>query len=236
MELIQTIGPKMIKLQNAYGQKAIQSILDKYKGTTEYAIISNLLLRNMAKAQYSTRNIGHFALALDNYCHFTSPIRRFPDLAIHHLLNIFNNDYTKYNQDIVENLDYISSHSSYKERQADEAERDYLKLKMAEFMANHIGEDFEGIILDIDRDSVIIKLENNVKGVLTYSDEFSQAFIIDSFNKELKCAHSKNTVKLGTKVTVRVEDVNIPQKEVYFELREIHKYNKLSRKLPNSYE
>ena len=236
MELIQTIGPKMIKLQNAYGQKAIQSILDKYKGTPEYAIISNLLLRNMAKAQYSTRNIGHFALALDNYCHFTSPIRRFPDLAIHHLLNIFNNDYTKYNQDIVENLDYISSHSSYKERQADEAERDYLKLKMAEFMANHIGEDFEGIILDIDRDSVIIKLENNVKGVLTYSDEFSQAFIIDSFNKELKCAHSKNTVKLGAKVTVRVDDVNIPQKEVYFELREIHKYNKLSRKLPNSYE
>jgi len=97
LELIQTIGSKMIKLQNAYGQKAIQGILKKYKGTPEYSIISNLLLRNMSKAQYSTRNIGHFALALDNYCHFTSPIRRFPDLMVHHLLNIFNKDYSMNN-------------------------------------------------------------------------------------------------------------------------------------------
>lgn len=87
VELIETIGPKMIKLQNAYDQKAIQSILNKYKGSPEYSIISNLLLRNMAKAQYSTTNIGHFALALDNYCHFTSPIRRLPDLIVHNLLN-----------------------------------------------------------------------------------------------------------------------------------------------------
>lgn len=237
MELIQTIGPKMIKLQNAYGQKAIQSILDKYKGTPEYSIISNLLLRNMAKAQYSTRNIGHFALALDNYCHFTSPIRRFPDLAIHHLLNIFNNDYSKNNQgQMTEELEHISAHSSYKERQADDAERDYLKLKMAEFMAEHIGEDFEGIILDIDKDSVIIKLDNNVKGILAYTDEFSQAFTIDTYSKELKCTYSKNKVKLGTRVTVRVYEVNIPQKEVYFDLRELHKNNTLTRKLPDNHE
>lgn len=235
MELIQTIGPKMVKLQNAYGQKAIQNILDNYKGSPEYAIISNLLLRNMAKAQYSTTNIGHYALALDNYCHFTSPIRRFPDLAIHELLNIFNNDYSMNNHSgLTEELDYISSHSSYKERQADDAEKDYLKLKMAEFMASHIGEEFEGIILDIDKESVIIKLDNNVKGIVAYTDTFDQAFIVDSFNKVLKCTHSKNKYNLGTRVTVKVYDVNIPQKEVYFDLKELHKDKTLTRTLPNN--
>lgn len=233
MELIQTIGPKMIKLQNEYGQKAIQSILSKYKGSPEYSIIYNLLLRNMAKAQYSTTNIGHFALALDNYCHFTSPIRRFPDLIIHHLLNIFNNDYSKGKDGkLVEDLDNISNHSSYKERQAEDAERDYLKLKMAEYMASHIGEDFEGIILDIDHDSVIIKLDNNVKGILAYTDSFDQAFIVDSYRKELKSTYSKTKIKLGTKVLIRVHEVNVPQKEIYFELRDIHKNNTLTRKLP----
>lgn len=231
IELIQTIGPKMIKLQNAYGQKAIQGILKKYKGTPEYSIISNLLLRNMSKATYSTKNIGHYALALDNYCHFTSPIRRFPDLMVHHLLNMFNKDYSLNNLDkTTEWLEGISAHSSYKERQADDAERDYLKLKMAKFMENHIGEEFEGTLIDIDKDSVIIKLDNNIKGVIAYTEEFSQAFYVDSYQKELRCNYSKTKAKLGTRVTIKVHDVNIPQKEVYFDIVEIHKNQTLTRK------
>ena len=99
IELIDRLGYKLIQIQNAYGQKEIQNILNEFKDTPEYTIISNLLLRNMAKAKYSTENNGHFALALDNYCHFTSPIRRFPDLVVHTLINIFiNNDYSKNNQ------------------------------------------------------------------------------------------------------------------------------------------
>ena len=231
IELIQTIGPKMIKLQNAYGQKAIQGILKKYKGTPEYSIISNLLLRNMSKATYSTRNIGHYALALDNYCHFTSPIRRFPDLMVHHLLNMFNRDYSLNNLDkTTEWLEGISAHSSYKERQADDAERDYLKLKMAKFMENHIGEEFEGTLIDIDKESVIIKLDNNIKGIIAYTDEFSQAFYVDSYQKELRCNYSKTKAKLGTRLTIRVHDVNIPQKEIYFDIVEIHKTQTLTRK------
>ena len=231
IELIQTIGPKMIKLQNAYSQKAIQSILKKYKGSPEYSIISNLLLRNMSKAQYSTQNIGHYALALDNYCHFTSPIRRFPDLMVHHLLNMFNKDYSMNNlSKLEERLEGISTHSSYKERQANDAERDYLKLKMAKFMESHVGEEFEGTLIDIDNESVIIKLDNNVKGSIAYTDEFSQAFYVDSFQKVLKCHHSKTNAKLGTRVTVKVNSVNIPLKEVYFDLMEIHKNQTLTRR------
>ena len=224
MELIQSVGSKMIKLQNSYGHAAIQSVLNKYKGTLEYSIISNLLLRNMSKAKYSTTNIGHYALALDNYCHFTSPIRRFPDLMVHHLLNIFNKDYSMNNLDkIKERLDEISEHSSYKERQANDAERDYLNLKMAKFMASHIGEEFEGMIIDIDSVSVSVKLDNNIKGIIALTEEFAEAFYIDPIKKELKSISSKTKVKLGTRVTVKVDDVNIPLKEVYFELKDIHR-------------
>ena len=234
VELIQAIGSKMIKLQNAYGQKAIQSILKKYEGTPEYSIISNLLLRNMSKAQYSTTNIGHFALALDNYCHFTSPIRRFPDLMIHHLLNIFNKDYSMNNLDkIEERLENVSNQSSYKERQADDAERDYIKLKMAKYMKDHVGEVFEGHIVDIDNESIIIKLDNNIKGIIAYTEDFSQAFYVDSYKKELKCKYSKTSAKLGTRVSIKVHEVNIPQKEVYFELIDLIKDVKLVRTKDN---
>lgn len=233
LELIQTIGPKMIQIQNAYGQKAIQGILKKYKGTPEYSIISNLLLRNMSKAQYSTKNIGHYALALDNYCHFTSPIRRFPDLMVHHLLNIFNKDYSMNNlSSIEERLESISAHSSYKERQADDAEKDYLKLKMAKFMESRIGETFEGTLIDIEHDSIWVKLDNNIKGIIAYTEEFSQAFYVDSYQKELRSTYSKIKVKLGSRVIIKVHEVSIPQKEVYFELMDIVRDTKLVRILP----
>ena len=231
LELIQTLGPKLIKLQNAYGQKEIQNILNEYKGTPEYSVISNLLLKNMAKAKYSTERIGHFALALDNYCHFTSPIRRFPDLAIHSLLDLFNKDYLKNdNYELQSKLQEISEHSSYKERQADDAERDYLKLKMAEYMKEHLGEEFDGTIMDIDGNSVHIKLDNNVRGVLAYTGEFSEAFSVDSNKKEIKSLYSKTVVKLGTRVTVKAHEVNVPAKEIFLELIEIHKTKQLIKK------
>lgn len=231
IELIQKVGSKLVSIQNAYGQKAIQGILNKYKGTKEYSIISSLLLRNMAKAQYSTKNIGHFALALDNYCHFTSPIRRFPDLMVHHLLDIFNEDYISFSDEKLETtLENISIHSSYKERQADDAERDYLKLKMAKFMSNHIGEVFEDTIVDIDHDSVYVKLDNNVIGILAYTEDFSSSFYIDNYNKELRCLHSKTKGKLGTRAVIKVHNVNIPLKEVTFELLELIHSKELTRK------
>lgn len=222
------IGNKLVRLQNAYGPKAIQYILDSYRNTPLYSVVSNLLLRSMAKAKYSTDNVGHFALALDSYCHFTSPIRRFPDLMVHTLINRFNGNNATYNnlQALEEELAGIASHSSYKERQADDAEKDYIKLKMAEYMQEHIEEEFEGFILDIDKDKVFIKLDNNIKCLLDPTGEFAYSFNADHHTKTLSCRYSNQKLRLGTRVLVKVTYIDDAQKTIYVDVKELIKKQK----------
>lgn len=224
------LGKKLISIQNSYGPKAIQSILDDYKDSPLYSVVSNLLLRSMAKAKYTTENIGHFALALDSYCHFTSPIRRAPDLIVHTLINKYGSKDFKYNNldKIQIELSEMAAHSSYKERQADDAEKDYIKLKMAEFMEEHKDEEFEGIILDIDKDKVFIKLDNNVKGLVDSCGDFMLSFDVDATKKILLCKYSKQKVKLGTRVLTKVTNVDLPQKQVYLDVKEIIKDKSVS--------
>ena len=224
------LGRKLISIQNSYGPEAIQSILDDYKASPIYSVVSNLLLRSMAKAKYTTENIGHFALAIDSYCHFTSPIRRAPDLIVHSLINKYNcNNFNYNNLDKIKNeLSEMAAHSSYKERQADDAENDYIKLKMAELMEEHKDEDFEGIILDIDRDKVFIKLDNNVKAILDNCGDFMLSFDLDPTKKVLQCQYSKQKVRLGTRVLTKVTCVDIPQKQVYLDVKEIIKDKNVS--------
>ena len=124
---------------------------------------------------------------------------------------------------MIDQLDEIAEHSSYKERQADDAEKDYLKLKMAKYMEKHKNEEFEGMLLDVDKDNVYIKLDNNIKGVLDLSSDFARAFDIDTQNKILQCNYSKNKINLGTRLKLKVTKINIPQKEIYFEIKEIIK-------------
>ena len=221
------LGKQLIKIQNAYGPKAIQNILDHYKESPMYSVVSNLLLRSMAKARYTTENIGHFALSLDSYCHFTSPIRRFPDLMAHTLIDKYNNKDFKYKhlEKLSDELAEIASHSSYKERQADEAEKDYVKLKMAEYMNEHKEEEFTGIILDLDKDNVYIKLDNNVKCLLDSTGDFLLSFAVDTTKKNLLCKYSKQKIKLGTRILAKVTKVDIPQKKVYLDIKEIIKEN-----------
>lgn len=229
IELIKELGlgKKLVKLHNAYGPKALQSILDQYKETPLYSVVSNLLLRSMAKAKYTTENIGHFALALNSYCHFTSPIRRFPDLMVHTLVNLFNGKNSRYDrlEKIQDELVYVAEHSSYKERQADDAEKDYIKLKMAIFMEEHKDEEFTGMILDMDKDRVYIKLDNNVKCYLDNYGDFAMSFDIDPVKKVLMCKYSKQKISLGTRIAVKVTRVDIPQKEVHVDITKIVKEN-----------
>jgi len=223
------LGKQLVSIQNSYGPKAIQNILEHYKDSPIYSVVSNLLLRSMAKAKYTTDNIGHYALALNSYCHFTSPIRRFPDLMVHTLINKYNGKSFKYNhlENIKDELSFMANHSSYKERQADDAEKDFIKLKMAEYMEEHKDEEFEGMILDIDRDKVFVKLDNNVKCLLDNCGYFMLSFDIDITKKSLLCKHSKQIIKLGTRILTKVTRVDIPQKQVYLDVKEIIKDNNI---------
>ncbi len=150
----------------------MQKVLDELRDKKEFPILSDVLLRSMKKAKYSTNNIGHFGLALKNYTHFTSPIRRFPDLTVHRLLRtyLFNNDLSidtinfnnKYLIDVAQN-------SSEMEVAAQEAERDVLDMKMAEYMEDKIGEEYKGTISGVTNFGFFVVLENLVEGLVHIS-------------------------------------------------------------------
>lgn len=204
VKFITSLGYRLNKCGNIGSPKLIQSILNSLKDEKEYALLSGLLLRSMKKAEYNVDNIGHYGLALDNYTHFTSPIRRFPDLQVHSLLNIYMNSIEKINLNELEQyLRRICSHSSYKERQADAAERESKNLMMAKYMLNHIGEEFEGIIINNEKANILVRTNNLIYGkVLNLSE------------KDIE----KNKYKMGSEVLLKVETVSLIDKTVYFSI------------------
>ena len=152
--------------------KGLQKLLNQIKSLKEAPILNSLLLRTMQKAIYSTNNIGHFGLALKNYTHFTSPIRRFPDTTVHGLLRtyLFNKDLT---DDVInyydKNLEAIALHSSDREQAAIDAEREVTEMKMAEYMEEHIGEEYKGIITTVTNFGFFVQLPNLVEGLVHIS-------------------------------------------------------------------
>lgn len=182
----------------------------------------------MARAEDSVENIGHFALCEEYYCHFTAPIRRYVDLMLQTLEDLFSGECIGYNHidEIRLALRGIASDYNYKERQANDAEVDFAKLRMAEFMMDKTDEEFVGMILDIDKEKIHVLLDNNVRGVLDMESDFGEAFSLNPYRKELICNHSKQVIKLGTKLILKVSRVDIPQKEVYFSVSDILKDDK----------
>lgn len=150
----------------------MQNILKELKDKKEFSILSDMLLRSMKKAVYSTTNIGHFGLALNNYTHFTSPIRRFPDLTVHRLLRTYlfekriDMETINYNQKYL--ID-VATNSSEREVEAAEAERDVLAMKMAEYMEEHIGEEYIGIISGVTNFGLFVQLDNLIEGLVHIS-------------------------------------------------------------------
>jgi len=224
-------GKQLVRIQNAYGPKEIQNILHHYKSSPLFSVVSNLLLRSMAKAVDSVENIGHFALGEEYYGHFTAPIRRFIDLMHQVIEDLFMGDGIGYSyvHEIRKELYEIAADYNYKERQADDAEVDFAKLRMAQYMENHKDEEFIGMILDIDKNKIFVKLDNNVRGILDLDSDFGDAFSVDTHKKELICNYSKQRIKLGTKLLLTVSKVDIPQKEVYFNVKDILKNNNYSQ-------
>ena len=221
LTLLHNQGVKIQKAKEEITPKEIQQIIESIEGLPNEAMISRLVLRSMKQAKYTTECSGHFGLAAKYYCHFTSPIRRYPDLQIHRII--------KYNlrgrlmregrtEHYAEILDEVARQSSVCERRADEAERESDKLKKAEYMSYHLGEEFEGIISGVTGWGLYVELPNTVEGLVHVNTLRDDYYVFDQETYELRGEMTKKVYKLGDKVRVRVADADKMLKTVDFEL------------------
>ena len=189
---------------------SLRKIIDQLKDREDFDILSNMLLRCMQKAEYRSENLGHYGLASRCYTHFTSPIRRFPDTTLHTLLRkyLFNepspNELNKLIDEYEAKLPEICAHSSLKERNAIECERDVDDMKMAEYMEDHIGEEFEGVIDGIMNFGMFIQLPNLIEGLVKLESIKDDYYFFDEELNMLIGKNHKKKFKLGDKVKVKV--------------------------------
>ena len=199
--------------------KEIQKLLAKVEGTAEDSLINRLALRSMKQAKYTAENTGHFGLAAQYYCHFTSPIRRYPDLQIHRIIkeNLrgrMNDDRRSHYESI---LTEVAKKSSERERLAEEAERETIKLKKVEYMTQHIGETFEGVISSITKWGVYVELPNTIEGLIHVTNMYDDHYNYVEESYEMVGEHTGRTYKLGQTVMVRVIDTNRLERTIDFE-------------------
>ncbi len=197
--------------------KQFQQILEQVKGTEEEALINSVAIRSMAKAEYSTQNIGHYGLAFKYYTHFTSPIRRFPDLVVHDLIFSYANK-KKINYTLRE-LDDICKHSSEQERNATNAERESVKIKQVEFMQKHIGDVFPAVISGVTNFGMFVELtENLAEGLIKLRDMENDYYEFNERQYSLVGTRTGKVFRLGDKVNVQVIRVDTERKEIDFVL------------------
>ncbi len=200
--------------------KEIQKLLGRIEGTAEEALISRLTLRSMKQAKYQASCNGHFGLAAQYYCHFTSPIRRYPDLQIHRIIKEnLRGDLTEkrikhYNSILPEVAD-LTSHT---ERRAEEAERETEKLKKAQYMSKHIGEEFEGAVSGITAYGMYVELPNTVEGMIHVTSLKDDYYYYDEEHYEMVGEATRNTYKLGQKLKIKVTGVDNIKNTIDFEL------------------
>ena len=195
-------------------------ILKEVEGKPEEKIVSNMILRTLKVAVYDSENKGHFGIASKYYCHFTSPIRRYPDLFIHRIISKYlKNDYTMsekqvefYNK-VAEN---DAKQSSDREKIATQVERDSIDIKKAEYMSKKIGEQYEGIISGVTQFGVFVELENTVEGLIRFENLGDEYYEYDADHKILIGERTKETFKIGDKINIEVIDANKQEKRISF--------------------
>ena len=192
--------------QDEVHPKELQKLLLRIDGTPEEALISRLTLRSMKQAKYSTVNTGHFGLATSYYCHFTSPIRRYPDLQIHRIIkdNLRGRMNAKRIEHYEKILPEVAKHSSEMERRADEAERECDKLKKVQYMSGHLGEEFWGVISGVTEWGFYVELPNTVEGLVHVTTLTDDYFHYSESTYELIGETTAKRYKLGQKVKVVV--------------------------------
>lgn len=202
--------------------KEIQKLLNNVKGKPEEALISKLTLRSMKQAKYSVNCGGHFGLAMKYYCHFTSPIRRYPDLQIHRIIKenlhgkLGDARASHYNKILPE----VAEASSMLERRADDSEREVEKLKKAEYMEQFIGESFDGIISGVTSWGMFVELPNTVEGMVRVADIPGDYYYFDEEHYSMVGEHTGKTYKLGSKIKVTVAAVDKLVKTIDFVIAE----------------
>ena len=202
--------------------KELQKLLERLEGTTEETLISRLTLRSMKQAKYTTECTGHFGLAARYYCHFTSPIRRYPDLQIHRIIK--DSLRGRMNQEKIEHyrkiLDEVAKQSSERERRADEAERETIRLKKAEYMSRHLWEEYEGVISGVTGWGLYVELPNTVEGLVHVASLQGDYFEYNENAYEMVGQRTGKTYRLGQTVRVQVVKADRTTRTVDFELAE----------------
>jgi len=217
---IQLVTPRAIAV-------SMNNLLEKIKGRKEQNIVEMLAIRAMAKAAYSTRNIGHYGLAFEHYTHFTSPIRRYPDVMVHRLLEKYleggrSVDSVKFEE--------MCRHSSDMETRAANAERSSVKYKQVEFMQDHIGEIYKGVISGVTEFGLFVELENKIEGMIPISEIDDDFYIFDENNYLIKGRHTNRIFQLGDEVSVKIWRTNLERKQLDFLLAEKKELNGSRRK------
>ena len=220
-EFIYNLGYTM-KVSQDIHPRILQEVLEKVKGKKEETVVSTLLLRSMMKAKYTPECSSHFGLAATYYCHFTSPIRRYPDLQIHRIIKEYLNG--KIDEKRITKLtpivDIAAKQSSEMERLAEEAEREVDDLKKAEYMMDRIGEEFEGIISSVTSFGIFVELPNTVEGLVHINDLDDDYYIYDEQHLMLLGQRNKKVYRLGDSVKVKCSRVDIDNREVFFDIVE----------------
>lgn len=221
LNLIKVLGYKLKNKARDFSNKNLQQLLEELKEKKEFGVLSALLLRSMKKAVYQTNNVGHFGLASKKYTHFTSPIRRYPDLQVHRLIRtyLFLNDLSITTiQNIEQELDFIAEHSSVMEQASEKAERDVFDMKAAEYMEGHIGEEFTGTIDTVANYGFYVELDNLIEGLVHISSIKGDYYI---YVEELLCLigqKTKKTYRLGDKIKVKLVGASKESSLIDFEI------------------
>ena len=205
--------------ENIYSS-AFAEVLEKVKGKPEERVVSNLILRTLKVAQYESENRGHFGIASKYYCHFTSPIRRYPDLFIHRVISKYIENGYNLSQKEIETLKEQSEKyartSSEREKIAQKVERDAEDIKKAEYMQDRIGEEYEGIISNITAFGVFVELENTVEGLVRFENLGDEYFEYDEEHKRLIGEVSKEIFNIGDKMKIKVIEANKETRRISF--------------------
>ena len=217
---IANFGYGMKGISDEVHPKELQKLLSRIADTPEETLISRLTLRSMKQARYTTEDAGHFGLAAQHYCHFTSPIRRYPDLQIHRIIkDVLRGRMRKERAEHYRAiLPEVAEHCSKMERRADEAERETVKLKKAEYMTQHIGEEFDAVISGIMSYGMYAELPNTVEGLIHVSHMYDDRFYYREETYEMYGIDTGRVYRLGDAVRVRVLGADKATKTVDFEL------------------